>query len=294
MIATSTRRSVTLALIAVLFGVLVILSAGLGSLHFHPGKPFPHAQHKPPVNVTPELTAPATSFIDVFRIIVLVLVIATGVVGVIGMILSPEFRRFLIRQLIPVGVILLAVYLLSLFIHPIQHVPVRPRPAPLPAPVTTPSPPVNISLPAGKPSHWWGVIIAFAAALLAVGAGAYGWRWVTTRRNRPQKDILRKLGEQADIAITRLRDGDDPRAVVLRCYQEMCDILHKYGHVANPAYFTPREFAHQLHARGMSIEYADRLTAIFEQVRYGARTGSGFAQEAIACLDAIKHMYAPA
>ncbi len=295
MITTFTRRPIASALIIVLFGVLIILGSGLKSVHFHPGKPIPRVYRTSPVahNFTP--APPSTTLIDIFRILILTLSIGGGVIGAIGAILSPEFRRFLLRQLVPAGVILLAIYLLSLFIHPFKHVPIHVSPRPAPAPTLAQPPSVQVPMPAGAPSHWWGILIALGAALLVVGTGMFAWRLITGWRMRKATadDVLRKLGKQADTAVSRLRAGDDPRAVVLLCYKEMCNILHKYGHVANQAYFTPREFANQLHARGMSHAHADRLTTIFEQVRYGNRQGSQFAREASTCLDAIRNTYAP-
>ncbi len=298
MIATSARQSVLLGLIALLIVVLVVLSGGVGSVHFNPGKPLPRGQiTRPPVVSATKPVAPSLTAGIVFRTIVLAILIIAGIIAVIGAIVSPEFRRFLLRQMVPVGIILVAIYLLSLLLPPI-HLRTRssPRPGHLtPPPAVTPSQPEHVTIPTATPSHWWTVLIALGGAMVVVGGGIAVWWWLKLRRERSiaRESILKQLGEQADIAASRLRNGDDPRTVVLRCYQQMCDILNKYGHVSNPEYFTPREFARQLHARGMSTEYADRLTAIFEQVRYGHRYGPEFAHEAVTCLNAIKAAYAP-
>ena len=62
-------------------------------------------------------------------------------------------------------------------------------------------------------------------------------------------------------------------------------------HIPNYSYFTPREFATHLRKRGMKDEHVDRLTRIFETVRYGGRSGVGFVDEAIACLESIQRAY---
>ena len=77
------------------------------------------------------------------------------------------------------------------------------------------------------------------------------------------------------------------------CYKEMVALLCTQASVSGVAALTPREFAGALRARGMEDEHVDRLTAIFEQVRYGGRPGIAFADEATACLDAIRVAYEP-
>ncbi|MCK4681559.1 DUF4129 domain-containing protein, partial [Candidatus Bipolaricaulota bacterium] len=59
----------------------------------------------------------------------------------------------------------------------------------------------------------------------------------------------------------------------------------------NFSYFTPREFAERLRSSGMMVVHVDRLTAIFEQVRYGGRPGEAFVDEATASLEAIEEAY---
>ncbi len=295
MIATSTRRSVLLGLIALLIVVLVVLSGGLGGVHFHPGKPLPQGQSARFAPPNTKSLPPPITLVNLFRIALFAILVGGGILSVIAAIVSPNFRRTLIHLLIPAAIILIVIYLLTLLL-PLIHPPTVPaHHAPTPPPIATPRQPVHVTIPTETPSHWWTLLIALGGAILVVGAGIAAWWWLKVRRERSTapESILEQLGEQADIAVSRLRDGDDPRTVVMRCYQQMCDIMNKYGHVSNPEYFTPREFARQLHARGMSTEYADRLTAIFEQVRYGHRYGPEFAHEAVTCLNAIKTAYAP-
>ncbi len=296
MIATSARHSVLLGLIALLIVVLVVLSGGLRSVHFHPGKPLPQGQSVQFPQANNKSLPPSITLVNLFRFALFAILIVGGSLSVIAAIVSPEFRRTLIHLLIPAAIIFIVIYLLTLFLSPIHrsampmHRALPPRP-----PAGVPKQPVHVTIPTGTPSHWWTLLIALGGAILVAGTGIAVWWWLKVRREQSiaRESILEQLGEQADIAVSRLRDGDDPRTVVLRCYQQMCDILNKYGHVSNPEYFTPREFARQLHARGMSTEYADRLTAIFEQVRYGHRSGPEFAHEAVTCLNAIKTAYAP-
>jgi hypothetical protein len=71
----------------------------------------------------------------------------------------------------------------------------------------------------------------------------------------------------------------------------MSETVSREERIPNFSYFTPREFAARLRSSGMMLAHIDRLTAIFEQVRYGGRSGGAFVDEAIGCLEAIEEAY---
>ena len=104
--------------------------------------------------------------------------------------------------------------------------------------------------------------------------------------------MLAELAKRARDAADRIRAGANLADAVRRCYKEMSELLCKRANVSDVEVLTPREFTEALRDRGMQDEHVDRLTSIFEQVRYGGHPGIAFADEAVACLDAIRSAYA--
>ncbi len=224
------------------------------------------------------------------RLIYAIVLLAVGVT-VIGAIVSPRFRRFLLHQLAPILVLALFMLLFFAFFHPkrAQTSSYTPHPAPVQQPAGTTGQGYTPS--AVNPPNWSVILIALgtAAAIVGLGFGVW-WRFRRTGAGLEERDVLAELGEEAGAAAARIRRGDSPRDVVIDAYKEMCEILSR--RVENPDYLTPREFARRLHARGMRDEHVDRLTRIFEEVRYGHRAGDRFAADAIACLEEIRDAYA--
>jgi len=101
-----------------------------------------------------------------------------------------------------------------------------------------------------------------------------------------------------DVAVL-LRDleaGGDLKNIVLRCYRDMSRVLSEQRGIERELSMTPREFERQLQAAGLRDEHIQRLTRLFEQVRYGPQQADPQQErEAAACLQAIVRTYgAPA
>jgi len=139
------------------------------------------------------------------------------------------------------------------------------------------------------------IALSLTAALLALAAGGV----LAIRRFRAptvptDRSVLRDIAREAGQALDRLQDGDDPTVVIMECYRRMVVIAVERAGVANLSSNTPREFARQLSGRQMKTDHVRRLTAIFEQVRYGARQAAPYVDEAKACLAAVRDAYTEA
>ncbi len=135
------------------------------------------------------------------------------------------------------------------------------------------------------------VVISFAVAVLLLLA----WRRFAPHWKRSgvddDKTDLDHIVESVSSAADEISLGGDVRAAVLRCYREMIRILCKGRNVSH-ATLTARELATALHRVGFTATHVDQLTTIFELVRYGNRSGSSLAEQAINCLEAIRGAYA--
>lgn len=95
--------------------------------------------------------------------------------------------------------------------------------------------------------------------------------------------ILRRFGrnedgdEQEDLiditakALSSLDDGADYSEVILQCYSDMSMILKEKKDVERPVSATPEEFLTRLIREGLPPRETERLTVLFEKVRYGRR-----------------------
>jgi len=151
------------------------------------------------------------------------------------------------------------------------------------------------NVPQASAPTWLVILLAIGVALATTGVTiAVALKILPRIRARAGRNrgLLEELAEQANSALRQIQAGSDPYQVVLGCYKEMTKILSSKEGVRNLAYLTPREFSRLLRSRGMKDIHIDRLTSIFEQVRYGDRLQKSFANEAVACLTVIQNSYA--
>ncbi|MBK7897522.1 MAG: DUF4129 domain-containing protein [Anaerolineaceae bacterium] len=117
-------------------------------------------------------------------------------------------------------------------------------------------------------------------ALVAIPAGAEG------EIAELPVDELRLRALQA---LHELRQGEAPLAdVIRRCYREMIHTVHEQRGVYRERHTTPREFEERLLKIGFPQPPVQRLTRLFEQVRYGhASVGEREKRQAIDSLEQI-------
>jgi len=116
------------------------------------------------------------------------------------------------------------------------------------------------------------VVLAVMLLLLWIG---YRWWMRTYRQLTPLNDI-------ADIA------GREWRDVIIQSYIRMGEVVSARRGLQRAQAVTPREFADRLERAGLPADAVQRLTRLFEAVRYGSRLSSqSDMNEAITCLNSI-------
>jgi hypothetical protein len=152
-----------------------------------------------------------------------------------------------------------------------------------PAAAVLPEPPPFFT----DPPAWFLIAANILLAVVFLGVLWVLWRYL---HRAPDKKTL--LAQEAETALGELEAGGDIRDVVLRCYAGMTKVLHESRNIERRKAMTPREFESHLYEAGIQDEHIQRLTQLFEGVRYGARPSAGRAElEAMACLRAIVQAY---
>ena len=109
-------------------------------------------------------------------------------------------------------------------------------------------------------------------------------RWRARASRRGDGQLAWELELLANQALGPGRDTN----TVLRCYYEMVDLLSRKEQIPH-ASLTPREFAARLRDLELQSEAIDRLTRLFELVRYGHRDSEPLAGGARASLDEVRN-----
>jgi len=287
------RCSLFVGLFVVFCVVLIVLIGGLDRVELRPGEPIPELFSRG----SDAETATGNTAWDLgggqFRFALFALVVACLVLVLIGAILSPRLRRALLIG----GTVVAVLFLILMWIKPPQEASWEGMElSGVGLPADTDGQQDRVVIPDRAPPNWAVILVAMSAAAAAalIGAVFVLKIYPRLRRGRADGTLLEELAERAGAAVDRIRDGADLGDAVRRCYKQMSELLCTRAKISDAAVLTPREFSDALRARGMKDATVDRLTAIFEQVRYGGRATDVFADEAIACLEVIRTAYAPA
>ena len=207
----------------------------------------------------------------------------------IGLLLSPEMRKRLIRTAVRVALTYWGLYILfnryrevlaqiGLNLAPPSNLSAQTN-GELP-PVFTP--PSSIS--------WLSYLVSFAVAVLLIGL-AWKLNSIWRELNTPVSDLsMKKLAKIARSSLHDLSAGRDSSDVILNCYYRMSDVISDKKNIERRASMTPNEFAARLEQAGLPADAVKKLTRLFESVRYGGhRSDSTSVNEAVACLTTILH-----
>jgi len=273
-----------LLFISLAVGALILLVAGLPGLELRPGQRFstvsegegeapPSGGRAASLDLTPGL-----------MVLFLALLVAFGL-AIIYLFVSREARKKLLLRMLPL-ILLLAALLVSR--QKPQAVPqIRPQLTTAVEALETPAPLAPVVEFNATPPRWllWGTSAGIA---LAVALGVGGLVWLLWPRDRHPPVPLEELAQQAQTAIEGIESGANLKDTILRCYFEMARTVSQARGVDRWAAMTPREFESRLLGVGLPRSAVQRLTRLFEQVRYGAKTaGAAEEQEALACLASI-------
>lgn len=155
--------------------------------------------------------------------------------------------------------------------------------------------PIIVQPFSGTSPEW----LVWALSALTAGIIVLGTRWLwmglsrlRARRNTPEPE---EYIEVARAAMTSIQEGEAAQQAVLRCYQQMLSLAARQRGLVRPEHMTPSEFRQTLEMAGLPGRYVQRLTSLFERVRYGAHTSDPKMEtEALHCLQALALAMEPA
>jgi TRAP-type C4-dicarboxylate transport system permease small subunit len=167
-------------------------------------------------------------------------------------------------------------------------------PTPTPAPENIQEEPTLADLSDGEggssfvanPPEWaiWvgSLVLAVIFALLITIA------YLRFFRRRQNVNILQELADEAQQAIDDIQAGGDLRQIIINCYRDMMSVVKKTRGITREDAMTPDEFELLLERRGLPAGPLQRLTRLFEDVRYGNREPSNKEEQlALLCLQEL-------
>jgi hypothetical protein len=122
-----------------------------------------------------------------------------------------------------------------------------------------------------NPQPWMLPLIILGAAALVAAITYFGLRLIAKRRAADGAP-LREFANKAQAALDDIEGGKiDFDDVIIRCYAEMSQILLAEKGIQRAQSMTTQEFGQELLAKGFPPLPVQRLTQLFEQVRYGGQ-----------------------
>jgi hypothetical protein len=208
-------------------------------------------------------------------------------------ILRPQARKYLLTRLASYLLLLLLIYaLFNALQDRIPTAETQPEPPAGALLGERPAPGEEIpSLPTfiANPPGWLVTTISMTFFSLLLGLGWWLWHRYGPQPAPPPAD---RLAREARQAVDALRRGDSLKDTVMDCYLKMTRVFEEQRNLERSQTMTAREFERYLRQAGLMDEHIQRLTRLFESVRYGAAPPSRRdEQEAIACLSAIVQSY---
>ncbi|MFP3896341.1 MAG: DUF4129 domain-containing protein [Anaerolineales bacterium] len=284
-----------LLLLGAAIAAIALLAISLPALELRPGEPLilPEEMRGMPGEREEIPPMPHGEIIDILLRAIFTFTLVLLPFAIIYLIISPESRKRALGTLITVLVITFLLMLLRPMVEGIEEemefgeeVPGKVPDGTLPAPDTEftaePSPGLILAV---------NILLALFLAAAVVAIVWFIWQHAHTRRSvRTVEDIppMEQLAQEAQEAIGAVRSGVDLNDAVTRCYFEMTRILREQRGIHRQRAMTPREFETRLEEIGLPPEQIQRLTRLFERVRYGDKNPSEREEDqAIASLTAI-------
>jgi hypothetical protein len=257
------------------------LAAGLNQVELQPGQPFNLSLQPLSESHYVGTSALGGVFLLVVRCLLAISLVLTPVL-LIAMLFSERGRKELAALLVITLVILMLVMM-------VRQVPLEETPAPVPTEEMS-APNLDVGemgqndgpVFSADPPEWttWVASLVVAVVLAGILAGV-----VLRLRRREPRSALERLAEEAQEALDRIELGEDLRETIVRCYQEMMQVVREARGIVREQHVTPREFEIVLKRKGLPAESLLRLTRLFEEVRYGGQPASQQEEQlAIRCL----------
>ena len=294
--SASSRRWIAVSALIALVAVILLLVPGLQSVDLAPGEDLGlvGTSEGAESGSVPSLGTWGADGFRLFATVMIWLVLISVAVLLIGSVFDKRFRPMLFFLL---GVFVVCQLAVTLCSGPAEEAePLAPREGAFEWGELEPVSP-GAEMPEAPPATTQMLLliaVAVSASLTGLAFLVY-FKVIRPRRLRsappPESDGLEELVAQIEHTVDRLRMGADARESVLACYAEMVRILSRRQQIPY-AHLTPREFARSLRRAGLASDHVDRLTGIFEIVRYGHRDDATLATRAIESLESIRAAYA--
>jgi hypothetical protein len=292
-IKISRKKLWMLLLLGIAVVTTILLAAGISQLQLLPGQPFPIAGI---MQALSDSRISLSNFSLPFNLVrpVIACVWILLIISIIGFIISPQIRKDVFRRVITYSLWALIIYgvIVSLqpFLSSLGEEPAEPSGPGLFETLDSgellPAPPDFIV----DPPQWFVIGISILLVSLFLSIGWFFW-YIFSAKKRDSTS-LELLVQEAQQALEDLQGGQDLKDTVKRCYFEMSQILSKQRNLHRRRGMTPREFEQYLAEHGLQIEHIQRLTRLFENVRYGHKSpDEQEEQEAIVCLTTIVQTY---
>lgn len=221
-----------------------------------------------------QTTSPIGSMLalGILRFMILFMIIGLPF-AVIYFVISPEFRRQVMRQSVRAGLLLVGLYLLVRLrlLHSLDKL------------WDSSLADTELNADVAKilraftelhtdPPRWLLLLSSFLLALLLSAGILWALQFLRRREQpAPENSFEELVADVAQNAIDTYHTGGSFQNVIIRCYVEMSATVEKYRGVQRQDTMTPREFEIQLGQLGFPPEPVRCLTRMFEVVRYGTQ-----------------------
>ncbi len=262
---------------------LLVLAAGVKGIDFrNPSLAIPGMQQGAPVQPA-NLNIPGSA--EFMQVLLLMLAISF-IMSLIYLLLSKEARKRLLIQLVQLAVIISFFYFLFTRVK-------LPNMAPAVEILETlGSESEDVTEVALEPfsatvPSWLVYGLSLLAAAVIVWGAVRLWIYLQ-RRQAERSQTVQRLKRTIQSALDEIRSGGNVQDVILRCYYEMNEAASEKHGITRQEYVTPSEFTERLESIGLPAEQVERLTHLFESVRYGGKQPTSQQEdEAVACLSGI-------
>lgn len=222
---------------------------------------------------------------DRWRNTIIALLIVLAIASLIAMWYSPRLRKLFVTYCI-------TIILAYLYLGPDNPpLPVEELTEGAPAGEIIPLPPldgveVNERPEVGEPPSWFRAFVALFPAIFTVAAGLFLIRRYLANSNATP--LAAEIAQNAEEALLEIEQGYDLRGAIIGAYVQMTETVRRNRGIVRKSAVTASEFVEVLQKAGLPLSPVERLTRLFEQVRYSPDTpGVRDQREAVSCLGEI-------
>jgi|SRR3990172_3505533 len=283
------KRTILLAAVLALFS-LVMLAGSLKGLDFRPAQPF-GGSSRGEAGAAMDLGAMIRSAAEIpFWQQVAFWAGMSVIVVLVASLLDPELRKKVILAFIRLAIFCLVfLYLVEnnpgMFAGILErltfgeNLPVDPQATDAPAPAFHP-PQVSIWI---SYALTLGLVLVFILSLLWLNR-----IWMRFTESSSTRNPLGDIARIARTSLGELRSGRDFENAIVECYARMTRVLVEKKGLHRENDMTPSEFSVRLTRAGLPREPVEKLTHMFENVRYGDQpAGQMQINEAVVSLTSI-------